>query len=398
MIFQNLLSASSLLLLASQLAPVSANPISEEVARRSFYNDATAGALAEHFEYARSAQASGHGEDSEHDVVTKRGLSPAGDRTPSRTVKRDIAWNPSRLWGTGFAGGWGNQSYYHETECNYTSRERYWYGFLTRAITYPDASIPGRQRSYWTNSTWWWINDLPAGQYICNLYGAPKYNPGTQCVDKIWNPTAATWVARSSSNTNSYWTTNNATYKNHKVRTIYDCLLNRTAIEYGDNVSAFGFKPVQYVLDDTKYYRFYDTNNFAWFVACPSTWSGAWKRHVEDIQKRGLQKRCWDCKGINPVWDFFPPQARNPLADTTDIHDYASTIAFPYTFNEYRRFVVTYWPPTASRLVVVDGHTCVQAAVSRPGLRHWTVRFFDEPTLGYVQATDEYDPQPTDYL
>lgn len=60
--------------------------------------------------------------------------------------------------------------------------------------------------------------------------------------------------------------------------------------------------------------------------------------------------------------------------------------------------VVTYWPPSVNRLVVVDGHTCVQAAVSRPGLRHWTVRFFDEAQNGYAQATDEYDPQPTDYL
>ncbi|KAF3093996.1 hypothetical protein TWF569_005992 [Orbilia oligospora] len=395
MIFQKLVSASSLLLLASQLAPISANPVPEsEAARRAFYDGSSLKALEDHFEFARSQPPGQHGESAEVETFQRRDLIPAS------TTKRDIAWNPSRLWGSGFAGGWGNQSYYHETECEYTSRQRYWYGFLTRAITYPDESIPGRQRSYWTNMTWWWINNvLPAGKFECNLYGAPKYNPGTQCVDKIWNPTAATWVARSSSNANSYWTTNNATYKNHKVRTIYDCLLNRTAIEYGDNVAAFGFKPVQYKLDGIKYYRFYDNNNFAWFAACPSTWPGAWKRHIEDVQKRGLlEKRCWDCKGINPVWDFFPPQARNPLADTTDIHDYADNIHFPEEFNEYRRMLVTYWPPTASRTLVVDGHTCVQAAVSRPGLRHWTVRFFDEAQNGYVQEKDEYEPQESDYL
>ncbi|KAK6349258.1 hypothetical protein TWF730_010008 [Orbilia blumenaviensis] len=398
MIFQNIFSASSLFLLASQLAPSSANPVPEqaaaELSRRSFYNGATSGVLEDHWNEMRArAQAqSGHGSSAEGGHVQR-------DLIPATKTKRDIDFNPSRNWGSGFAGGWGNQTYYHETECDNTPKRRYWYGFLTRAITYPDPSIPGRQRSYWTNTTWWWINDLPANQNQCYLYGAPKYAPGTQCVDKIWNPTGKTWVDRSSSNANSYWTTNNATYKYHKVRTIFDCLLNRTAVEYGDNVAAFGFKPVQYVLDDMKYYRFYDNNNFAWFAACPPTWPGAWKRHVEDIQKRGiLEKRCWDCKGINPVWDFFPPQARNPLADKTDIHDYADNIDWPEEFTEQRRFLATYWPPTASRLVEVDGHTCVQAAVSRPGLRHWTVRFFDEAQPGYVQAKDEYEPQETDYL
>ncbi|KAK6527171.1 hypothetical protein TWF281_010364 [Arthrobotrys megalospora] len=394
MIFQNLLSASSLLLFASKLAPISATPVpeqaSEELARRSFYDGATSELLETHWNSVRAE--SGHGSSASDSTDTiKRDLSLA---------KRDLPWNPSRLWGSGFAGGWGNQTYYHTTTCDNSPGRRYWYGFLTRAITYPDASIPGRQRSYWTNSTWWWIDDLPSNQNKCYLYGAPKYAPGTQCVDKIWNPTGKAWVDRSSGNANSYWTSNNATYKNHKVRTIFDCLLNRTAIEYGDNVAAFGFKPVQYVLDNIKYYRFYDNNNFAWFAACPSTWPGAWKRHVEGLQARGnsLEKRCWDCKGINPVWDFFPPQARNPLADKTDIHDYADNIDWPESFDENKRFLVTYWPPQASKLVVVDGHTCVQAAVSRPGLRHWTVRFFDEAEPGYVQYKDEYDPQPTDYL
>ncbi|KAK6508572.1 hypothetical protein TWF506_010657 [Arthrobotrys conoides] len=396
MIFQNLLSVSSLLLLASQLAPISANPVPEsEAARRAFYDSSSLKALKDHFEYARSQPPGERTESAKVETFHSRRDLVA---SASSIAKRDIPWNPSRLWGNGFASGWGNQSYYHEAECKNTTRQIYWYGFLTRAITYPDESIPGRQRSYWTNMTSWRLNGVSKSQ--CYLYGAPKYDPvGTQCVDKIWNPTAATWVTRSSSNTNSYWTTNNATYKNHKVRTIYDCLLNRTAVEYGDNVAAFGFKPVQYKLDNIKYYRFYDNNNFAWFVACPSTWPGAWKRHIEGVQKRGLlEKRCWDCKGINPVWDFFPPQARNPLADTTNIRAYASNIDFPETFNEYRRMIVTYWPAVPSRTLVVDGHTCVQAAVSRPGLRHWTVRFFDDAENGYVQYEDEYEPQETDYL
>ncbi|RVD86242.1 uncharacterized protein DFL_004529 [Arthrobotrys flagrans] len=201
MIFQNLLSTSFLLLLASQLAPTSANPVPEDVTRRSFYNDATFALLKDHRNYAREQAASGYGESAKKENVKR-------DLVPSRFVKRDLAWNPSRLWGL---------------------------VLLADGATSPTTT---------------------------------KLNAILNRVENIVTYVLAVWkvVERPPSHT-----TNNATYKNHKVRTIYDCLLNRTAIEYGDNVAAFGFKPVQYILDDIKYYRFYDNNNFAWFTACPST-------------------------------------------------------------------------------------------------------------------------------
>ncbi|EPS42100.1 hypothetical protein H072_3860 [Dactylellina haptotyla CBS 200.50] len=372
MVFNTLFSASSLLLLAGQLIPTLANPVpegaAEDLSRRALYNGYTSQALKDHWNKARSA-------DVWHDNFDNS--------------KRDLQWHPDRIWSAGM----GNQTYNHTAYCN-TTYAKYSYGFLVRTITYyPETG--GRERSYWRNATWYTSSVLPSGDQQCNMFGAPKYAPGTQCVDKIWNPTGKTWVARSSSNTNSYWTTNNATYHNHKVRTIFDCLLNRTAVEYGDNVSAFGFKPVTYTLDDMKYYRFYDDNNFAWFVACPDTWPGAWKRDVSEAPNRLKKRDCWGCKGINPVWDFFPPKYRNPLADTTDIHDYADNIHYPQNFNEATRFVITYWPNQYN--VTVDGATCVQAAVSRPGLRHWTMKFFDNAQTGWVQAKDEYVPTPADY-
>ncbi|KAF3909241.1 hypothetical protein ABW20_dc0104509 [Dactylellina cionopaga] len=378
MIFRTLLSANALLFIAIDLAPTCASPVPEresasvELARRDYYNGYTSSLLESHW-----------------NEVRKR------DQEAVEARKRDLPWNPSRLWGSGFSDGWGNYTRAHSYDCPTVGGRTTWHGWLIRTTTFYDGRT--RDRSFWSNTSEHTNYDLPSTQTKCNLYGLPNYTTSKQCVDKIWNPTAKTWVARSSSNTNSYWTTNNATYHNHKVRTIFDCLLNRTAVEYGDNVTAFGFKPVQYELDDIKYYRFYDNNNFAWFVGCPTNWPGAWKRQIGDAQPHRLQKRCWSCLGINPVWDFQTSKERNPLADTTDINDYADNIHYPRDFNSTSRFVVMYWPPMANRNVTVDGHTCIQTAVSRPGLRHWTVRFFDEPNDGHVQQKDEYIPTEDDY-
>ncbi|RVD88282.1 uncharacterized protein DFL_002471 [Arthrobotrys flagrans] len=82
-----------------------------------------------------------------------------------------------------------------------------------------------------------------------------------------------TWADHSSSNTNIGWTSNNATYGSQTVRTIWDCLLNRTAVEYQNDHPQIGFKPVQYILDGMTFYQFYDSNNFAWFLGCPDEWS-----------------------------------------------------------------------------------------------------------------------------
>ncbi|KAF3938868.1 hypothetical protein ABW19_dt0208526 [Dactylella cylindrospora] len=374
MLFKTLLPSA--ILIASQLAPASAGPVPGPgpvaLARRDFYNEASAGMLDFHQSNKRDYR-----------------------KEKREAMKRDLPWHPDRLWSSSF----GYHEWYKEKACDTTDRRKWSYGVLVRTITYPDPDTGLRQYDYWQNSSSYWTDYYyPTGQTSCHLFGNPKYDPGTQCTDKIWNPSTQQWLLRSSSNTNTGWTTNNASYAGHKVRTIYDCLLNRTAIEYGTTVSAFGFKPVQYTLDNIKYYRFYDNNNFAWFVACPTTWPGAWKRHLEDIEAGRLEKRCNGCKGVNPVWDFFAPRQRNPLADTTDIHDYQEALEEEDpAFTDQIRYAITYWPPSAQRNVTVDGHTCIQTAVSRPGLRHWTVRFFDNAEYGYVQYSQEYHPTSEDY-
>ncbi|KAK6534536.1 hypothetical protein TWF281_005851 [Arthrobotrys megalospora] len=367
MLFHAILpSASTLLLLAGQFSHSSASALPEAhvqmMNRRDWYDGMTDGALTFHRNKAREFD----------DYVTEE---------EKLRKRQDYDWHPSRGW----TSSWGYHSFWASKNCGGGSRKAWYYGTLVRTITYAESKAANeRTMAFWQNTTWYDVT-LPSGSSSqCHRWAQPTWNYHTsggdsvQCKDKIYDPAAQTWTNRSSSNANVGWTSNNVTYGSQTVRTIWDCLLNRTAIEYKNNHPELGFKPVQYVLDGLKYYRFYDNNNFAWFLGCPEQWA--------------LKKRCYSCilGNNNPIWDFLPEKLHNPLSDATPLEWYSADIN---NYNANRINTINFWPPRNSRNTTLEGRKCIQLAVSRPGLRHWTVRFFDDEDLqlGWPQKTSEWN-------
>ncbi|KAF3941939.1 hypothetical protein ABW19_dt0205758 [Dactylella cylindrospora] len=366
MMFQSILpSASTLLLLATQFAALTSGvALPDEhvqmMNRRDWYDNVGKEMLAFHREKAREY----------NDYVAEYDRKMLAKR-------QDYDWHPSKGWSS----GWGYHSFWASKNCESGSRKWYW-GTLIRTITYPDPDAT-RLFTYWQNKTWYEV-DLPTGNPTqCYRYGQPNWNYHTStgdnkmCIDKIYNPSSQTWTNRSSSNTNTGWSTNNSTYGGQTVRTIWDCLLNRTAVEYQNNHPALGYKPVRYTLDGERYYRFYDDNQFAWFLGCPNDW-------VAKLKKR----ECFGCPpGSNPIWDFMPEKLHNPLADATPLEWYSGDIS---NYSTNRINTISWWPPLNTRNVTIEGRVCTQVAVSRPGLRHWTVKFFTEHEDYYPQKTKEW--------
>ncbi|KAF3199293.1 hypothetical protein TWF191_004444 [Orbilia oligospora] len=349
MLFHAILpSASTLLLIASQFSQTFGAALSEEhvhmMNRRDWYNSMTGGALDFHKNKGREFD----------EFVAKEKLRK----------RQDYDWHPAKSW---------------------------YYGTLVRTITYgerPSQNV--REMAWWQNMTWY-TNTVPSGTSQCYRWGQPTWNyhsstgNSQQCKDKIYNPATQAWTERSSSNTNVGWTSNNVTYGSQTVRTIWDCLLNRTAVEYQNNHPHIGFKPVRYILDGMTFYRFYDSNNFAWFLGCPDEWS------LREVKRNRLQKRdCFLCWNNNPIWDFLPDNLHNPLADSTPLEWYSGDIN---NYNVDRINTINFWPPRNNRNTTIEGRKCTQLAVSRPGLRHWTAKFFDDNDLqlGWVKKNTEWN-------
>ncbi|KAF3170034.1 hypothetical protein TWF106_011391 [Orbilia oligospora] len=372
MLFHAILpSASTLLLIASQFSQTFGAALSEEhvhmMNRRDWYNSMTGGALDFHKNKGREFD----------EFVAKEKLRK----------RQDYDWHPAYT----YASNWGYHSFWASKSCDNTNRKSWYYGTLVRTITYgerPSQNV--REMAWWQNMTWY-TNTVPSGTSQCYRWGQPTWNyhsstgNSQQCKDKIYNPATQAWTERSSSNTNVGWTSNNVTYGSQTVRTIWDCLLNRTAVEYQNNHPHIGFKPVRYILDGMTFYRFYDSNNFAWFLGCPDEWS------LREVKRNRLQKRdCFLCWNNNPIWDFLPDNLHNPLADSTPLEWYSGDIN---NYNVDRINTINFWPPRNNRNTTIEGRKCTQLAVSRPGLRHWTAKFFDDNDLqlGWVKKNTEWN-------
>ncbi|KAF3941699.1 hypothetical protein ABW19_dt0202192 [Dactylella cylindrospora] len=388
LLLNSLVSATTgLLALSAQFASVYGSALPEEhrrmLDRRDFYDRASNSILEFHKKSLRKY---------DEEMIEER----------RKNKEKRIAWEPARTFSSG---SMGHHAMYAGTGC-WTGSRRQWFGILVRTITFPVEAV-GRQYMWWLNRTFYEV-DLPSGSpNECYGYGKPTYNyhlsSGSSqiCTDKIWNPTSKTWSLRSSSNANTGWTTNNATYGNQKVRTIFDCHLDRVAVEYANNHPDLGgYKPVRYENDGFRFFRFYDANNFAWFLMCPSNWPA--KRSVDET---GLAKRQVVLyNGNNPIWDFMAEKYHHYAADNTPLYDYAGGIddyadeedISGFAYSNTKIYTINYWPPGNWRNITVEGRKCTQLAVSRPGLRHWTVRFFDNPAYGWPQKTDEWN-YPADW-
>ncbi|KAF3929419.1 hypothetical protein ABW19_dt0210462 [Dactylella cylindrospora] len=263
---------------------------------------------------------------------------------------------------------WGAYLNYHYEPCRDEPGWNYEYGHVMRAVVKEYTSGNSEYR-YWYNATlqWW---DTENEETWCERY-YPYFN---QCQDEVYNPNTDEWEDLDETNDGYGWITNHPDYYGHTVRTIWDCHLNREVIQYDTVVSAFGAKPIQYVNDGMKYYRFYDANNFAWFAACPSTWPGAWKEKRQNIRGRNS----------NPVWGFWGYWQDDWQDDKTPFPEEQIPDYDPGT-----TYTAMYWPLEDDQLLVVDGHTCQIMAVSRPGLRHATAKMVDIPAFGYPSILDE---------
>ncbi|KAF3940912.1 hypothetical protein ABW19_dt0201941 [Dactylella cylindrospora] len=245
----------------------------------------------------------------------------------------------------------GNFYYYgrYFTECDGSNGETWFFGRTIKTTIDVRLTSDGR---YSGKSTAWWTNSSsydqrggpnPGG---CNLFSKGLIS---QCTDGK--------VTKTRTNVKGKGT----------VKTYFDCLLQKTVQSWYHSV--FKATVVNWQLAGWENYRFYDDNNFAWFVSCPLD--------DYDKKKRATGGRVLPTK--NPIWDFGTPRSRNPYADATPLSDFDLTVRSKNFKNPDLVAVgATYWVPNT---IEIDGRECQQMAVSRPGLLHWTATFYyGDPT------------------